>query len=180
MTVFEVLREETRAHHTAAESAAGLPAARAELIRQLRAFRAFYAAWEPWAVTAAPAGVAWSGAWRVEALDADLAALDAPVPRETTPAPTFSDNPAVIGSLYVVEGSALGGQVIAAHLERVLGVKGGGATFFRGAGAQTMPRWRAFKESAAPLVPPDGHAAAVAGARATFDAIGAALRAHWA
>lgn len=46
------------------------------------------------------------------------------------------------GLLYVVEGSALGGQMIAKHLRTQFG--GRGLRFFEGAGAATGIHWREF------------------------------------
>ncbi len=60
------------------------------------------------------------------------------VPPPTSPA-------AALGCLYVVEGATLGGQLIARHVERRLGIGAGtGAAFFVGYGADVGPRWRTF------------------------------------
>ena len=49
-----------------------------------------------------------------------------------------------LGRLYVMEGSALGAVMLGPVLERTLGLTAGMA-YFRGAGAETMPRWMAFR-----------------------------------
>ena len=51
-----------------------------------------------------------------------------------------------LGALYVVEGSTLGGQVIARHVRRALGpaLAGGGLRYFTAYGARTGAMWRAF------------------------------------
>jgi heme oxygenase len=84
--------------------------------------------------------------------------------------PSLDDVPGLLGCLYVIEGSTLGGQVItqrlAAHL--ALGVNRGGA-FFSGYGTATAARWREcgvfLTETASPL---DRDEAIVAGANAAF------------
>ena len=54
----------------------------------------------------------------------------------------------LIGFRYVIEGSALGGQVIARFLKANLGLdETGGASFFIGNGIDTGPRWRKFTEN---------------------------------
>lgn len=55
------------------------------------------------------------------------------------------DFPSLLGTLYVTEGSTLGGQIIARHLERNLDLDARrGAAFFYGYGADTGRRWRGF------------------------------------
>lgn len=52
-----------------------------------------------------------------------------------------------LGCLYVLEGSTLGGQVIARHLHRTLGLhKANGAAFLLCYGAAAEPMWAAFRE----------------------------------
>ena len=54
--------------------------------------------------------------------------------------------PALIGSLYVIEGSSMGGRVITRHLQKHLNIQpdSGGAYFF-GDGPQAHPHWRTFQ-----------------------------------
>lgn len=75
-------------------------------------------------------------------LEADLASLGAapPCPRVDWNAPSRE---ALYGALYVAEGSALGGRVIARQLDYLFGDSVEGRTFFRGTG-DTGPRWRAL------------------------------------
>jgi heme oxygenase len=52
----------------------------------------------------------------------------------------------VLGSLYVIEGSALGGRVIAPRLKRTLGLaQGRGASYFHGFGGETGAMWSNFR-----------------------------------
>ena len=55
-----------------------------------------------------------------------------------------------MGSLYVIEGSALGGRVIAPQLKRTLGLdQGRGASYFNGFGGETGAMWANFRTQAA-------------------------------
>jgi len=89
------------------------------------------------------------GRSRLERIDADLAALGltpaaiARLPRPASP-PVLSGTGA-IGYLYVWEGAALGGAVIARHVRRNLEMTpSSGAAFFAGDEAEVGPRWRSF------------------------------------
>lgn len=55
--------------------------------------------------------------------------------------PPLATKPALLGALYVLEGSTLGGQVIARQLSKA-GVPE--SCYFQGYGALTGPRWKAF------------------------------------
>jgi heme oxygenase len=56
----------------------------------------------------------------------------------------------VMGSLYVIEGSALGGRVIAPKLRSTLGLEQGrGASYFHGFGGETGVMWSNFRVLAA-------------------------------
>jgi heme oxygenase (biliverdin-IX-beta and delta-forming) len=87
---------------------------------------------------------------------------------------------AALGSMYVMEGSALGGQLIARALAERLGIRADtGASYFHGWGAHTGRQWKAFRELAeqrlgGPAQAADRVAAGVA-ACATFAALGAAF-----
>lgn len=107
---------------------------------------------------------------------APLLTLAAPTHQELGPAPVPTSDAAAWGALYVLEGSALGGQVLARHLERALGPSLPLA-FFRGAGADVGGRWRAFCRALETHVPAGEADALVHGARATFDRFHASLAA---
>jgi heme oxygenase (biliverdin-IX-beta and delta-forming) len=111
---------------------------------------------------------------------ADLHALGqarckAPDPTTTIP---LGGEAAALGSMYVIEGSALGGQVIASALAERLGIgRDSGAAYFHGHGEHTGRHWREFRtlaESRLSHSAQDG-AAAVAAARETFRALSAAF-----
>jgi heme oxygenase len=58
--------------------------------------------------------------------------------------PEIIDQAQAFGALYVMEGSTLGGQVIAKMVEKQLGLATG-TTFFKGYGDQTLKMWNDFK-----------------------------------
>ncbi len=103
---------------------------------------------------------------RQSLLEADLAALGS-APSHDALTWTAPSREALYGAIYVAEGSALGGRVIARQLDYLFGDAAAGRTFFRGAG-DTGPRWRAFL--AALDQASDEHAMPqlVAGAEASF------------
>lgn len=55
------------------------------------------------------------------------------------------DLPSLLGAMYVMEGSTLGGQLIARQLQKTLHLsEGKGDAYFRGHGDQTGPMWKEF------------------------------------
>lgn len=84
-------------------------------------------------------------------LTADLKSLGMS-DKEISGIETFGDLPALdspektFGSLYVVEGSTLGGQVISRHLKQKFGFdESNGAAFFSGYGKNTGKMWNDFR-----------------------------------
>jgi heme oxygenase len=62
-----------------------------------------------------------------------------------TELPDLSSPASILGCLYVMEGSTLGGQFISAHFEKTLGLKRGeGLSYFSGYGTHTGKMWRTF------------------------------------
>jgi heme oxygenase (biliverdin-IX-beta and delta-forming) len=100
---------------------------------------------------------------RVAALAADLATLGA-APRPALPPPLLIGEDAALGAAYVLEGSSLGGVVIAARVERDLQVRA--TSYLRLHGRDTGARWAAF---AAQLALHPQSAQAEAAACAVFD-----------
>ncbi|MBW4026569.1 MAG: biliverdin-producing heme oxygenase [Acidobacteria bacterium] len=143
----------------------------------LAAYCGFYATWEFAAANILHPVLAAAVRERskLPLLEADLAELNYSEVVEPLPSfllPDFRQDAQLIGSMYVLEGSTLGGQLIARHLERKLGLKNGvGYSFFRCYGSQTSERWTAFKALAEHLTPPDSIDAAILAARQTFVAI---------
>ena len=153
MNLLQRLKIETAFAHDRAEEAFDLQTR----TRSLRAYRdllarlyGFHAAWEPRAEAALADAEFFCGRRKVRLLRADLGELG------MTPAaisglalcePTVAmRSPAEVwGSMYVVEGSTLGGAVIARHVERSLGLgRHSGCHYFRCYGENVRPMWTAF------------------------------------
>jgi len=111
-------------------------------------------------------------------LRADLAALgvDAGSLPRATALPDVQDFGRALGVLYVLEGSTLGGQVLAREVAR--GAAGAPTSFLNGAGDDTATRWTSFGRFAEAQATraPRLEAQAVAAATETFAALAAWLR----
>ena len=121
----------------------------------LAGFDAFLRAWEPRIHAALPERLqSWFRPRRrggfasadVEWLRS-VAGLSLPTPAAHAAATLpLADLAGVLGSLYVIEGSALGGRVIAPQLKRTLGLdQGRGASYFHGFGGETAAMWSSFR-----------------------------------
>ena len=144
------LRAATRDHHQRIDGLMDLRrlAERDHYARVLQVFDAFLPAWERAVLAGLPP--AWHG-WlarrsRRPFLARDLQALGLADDRDDVRFPPFATAPCAWGSLYVMEGSALGGQMIT----RTLAASGldarNGAAYFHGWGDDTPAMWREFRE----------------------------------
>ncbi len=90
--------------------------------------------------------------------------------------PPLKGTAGVLGAMYVMEGSTLGGQLIGRHVERVLGLESGrGNSFFLGHGEETGAMWREFCAELETRVPESEGDAVVASAKEMFRMFGAWL-----
>lgn len=110
---------------------------------------------------------------RTALLQADLRALDVEAgfvaALSTCPPPGLTTAEAAWGTLYVLEGATLGGQVIARHIAATLGIgPGNGAAALVPYGDQAGPQWRAFKAALEATAPDLDQDAVVDAARAAF------------
>lgn len=177
------LRDATATRHADIDHLLALrtPFGRPHYVRVLQAFAAFLAGWEPRMARALP--VAWHD-WfaptcRLALVERDLAALGAARVPPSGALPALDSGTAALGSLYVLEGSALGGQFIADQARRQLGLTPeAGTAYFSGCGAATMTRWREFLDRLGADIDaaPGGRARAVQGAMDTFDALADTFR----
>jgi heme oxygenase len=167
----------------------------AHYVRVLQVFLTFYTGLQP-ALTAAlhRAGYHYALADRIDWLRRDLADLAAqhPPTGPTHPTPTtlptdtvwhLATAASIAGTLYVIEGSTLGGQVIARRVQAALGVDAArGARFFNGWGEVTGQKWQDYWQFATSICGPADEAmtaSAAVAAVATFNAIERALDAAW-
>ncbi len=96
---------------------------------------------------------------------------------------TFADLPnldskeRIFGSLYVIEGSTLGGQVISRHLKGKFDIdETSGAAFFSGYGKDTGKMWNGYREAVTNFAESGADAEEIiAGANETFEKIGKCL-----
>ena len=119
----------------------------------LSRFRSFYAAWEPAADdtgdSLAP-GLR-TGRQKLPLIDDDVCYLGLQTVERLPVYDAYglAKWPVMLGSMYVVEGSTLGGQFIARELEQRLGLTGGfGYSYFLGYREATGSRWKEFGKQA--------------------------------
>ncbi len=87
-------------------------------------------------------------------LEQDLAFYGLPLPTPAWDGPSITSDGALIGCLYVLEGSTKGGRVIFRRMSRVLGISDeGGGRFFNGYGRSTEAHWQEFWKFAAHYCP---------------------------
>jgi len=184
-TALAELRLTTRADHDRIERILRLdePMPLARYAAILWRFDAFLRAWEPRVHAALPERLqSWFRArrrggfasadveWLRSVGEIALPPVEAPA-AATLP---LADLPEVLGSLYVFEGSALGGRVIAPLLRRTLGLgQGSGASYFHGFGGDTAAMWSNFRVLAALEIgdSPRDTVRACTSARRTFGAL---------
>lgn len=184
VTIRDLLRDGTQAHHARAEASLPLldEALTVERYRELLArLLGFYAPLEQRLSDASWSRIGLDPARRRKAplLVADLRAL-ALTDAQIAALPRCGDLPAVralsdaLGCLYVLEGATLGGQLVRRHVAARLGLgPENGCAFFAAYGDTVGPMWREYQQRLAALVE-GGDAEAVEvvdAARRTFDAL---------
>lgn len=173
------LRAATRPAHDTLESALGLLDERLDLqayTAMIGRFYGFWHGWEPQVAALLQDEAFLAPRRRLHLLVADLAALGvsphtvAALP--LCPHPMLRDAVEAFGSLYVMEGSTLGGKVIQRNAGRRLGLDDrSGCTYFAGYGTQTGAMWRMFLAKLDQVPAADAERTAI-GALATFERLG--------
>ena len=164
----ERLRGDTAAAHAALEAELDLlhDLTRPRLVRVLQRFAGFHAGWEPAVARLLDEPALFEPRRRLPALHADLLRLGAAPDGEAWPVAPWMDGPAAAwGSLYVMEGSTLGGQVIGRAL-RAAGIDG--LSYFDGRGRNAGRLWRELRGRLDARPEPERVSAA---AIATFEAL---------
>ena len=153
-TVLDRLREETRAAHDAIERVfdwEGRLATREGYRALLGRLHGFHAVWEPAAAALLNDPALFEPRRKAHLLARDLVHLRlAPEAVARLPRPGGDAAPRTreeaLGGLYVLEGSTLGGQVIARHLLRALAVgPATGGAYYAAYGEAVGPMWRAVR-----------------------------------
>jgi heme oxygenase len=154
---FAELRLTTRAEHDRIEHILRLtePMPLERYAAILCGFDAFLRVWEPRIHAALPERLhGWFRSRRrggfasadVEWLRSVAGIEPLPVSAKQAAAIPLGDLAEVLGSLYVIEGSALGGRVITPQLKSMLGLgQGRGASYFHGFGGETGVMWNNFR-----------------------------------
>lgn len=153
MTLLERLKTETRAAHDRIEAAIDLDrrmASRESYRDLLIRFYGFHRAWESAAAQMAPDRSFFRSRCKTQLLARDLAALglesdDIMRLPQCLPLMPLTAPAAVLGSMYVVEGSTLGGAIIARDVENRLGLTAEtGCAYFRSYGRNVAAMWKSF------------------------------------
>lgn len=146
MGVADVLRERTRAEHDRIELALDWESRvrdRARYGDWLARLHSFYAVWEPAIAAALDAPAFVDPRRKLPLLERDLDALGvAPRPAGEAPAYPFTSPAEALGAFYVLEGSTLGGMLIAEAVRRQLAYD---PMFHGGYGRETAAMWRQFR-----------------------------------
>jgi heme oxygenase len=156
LTLTARIRQGTSAQHARCETQVELGAmassieAYGDALEIFQKLQEFVMAHTAAAVALAPAELG-AGLRRARArVEADLRALGRPA-RTAGPELTvadLSDLDGQLGAWYVLEGSALGGRVIARRIRDSLGDAAGALSYFSGEGHGTAARWQRFQSFA--------------------------------
>jgi len=178
MTLLERLKIETRPAHDRIEAAIDLDrriASRDGYTKLLIRFYGFHRAWESAAGALAQERDFFESRCKTALLVRDLVALGlgedeiGQLP-QCDPLMPLPCSAAVLGSMYVVEGSTLGGAVIAREVERRLGFDAAtGCAYFRSYGREAAVMWRRFGAMLQDASSPETDDVIVVAAQKTFD-----------
>jgi heme oxygenase len=180
VSLIQKLRHETALAHERIERDLDIEARLVDVDRYRALVERLYGFHAPWE---AAAGVAFADEGFFEErrklglLCRDLMTLGhssesiARLPVCSSPPPTAS-RAEMFGALYVMEGSTLGGAVIARLVRRRLGfMAGGGCDYFSAYGPRLGAMWTAFRERLETVASPETDDHVVAAANRTFEAM---------
>lgn len=186
--LFEHLKQSTATAHRRLEAALDWMSpdfSRDDYRRLLRRLLGFLRPWESMVAQFLPDGASamFDERRKTPLLERDVAALDGPSPEPIEFAapeqlPHVGSPAEAWGSWYVVEGSTLGGQLLARHFHARWNLsEAAGLTYFTGYSSQTGARWAEFRRAAEASVGAAAYAAAAVAAGETFEKFGAWLTA---
>jgi heme oxygenase len=182
------LRTATQAEHAATEGTVPLMSPSLTLAQYGDTLARMYRivrAWDTWAAANAPDDLQpiLHARRRAALLADDLHTLGLPtpedkdIPHQRMQSTRVAGDPRAVflGRMYVMEGSTLGGQLLARHVEERFGfAEGRGDSYFRGYGEATGERWRQFKALLEEL-PQDHAETVIASAKNMFVLFGEAM-----
>jgi len=175
MSLLARLKSETRSAHEDIERAVDLAESFLCLDRYrglLARFYGFHASWEAQAEAAVADPAFCAPRRKLGRLVRDLTALGMGNTITSLPLCLVDPMPtraAALGSMYVVEGSMLGGALLAKEAERRLGLtRVTGCAYFRSYGPSLGLMWKDFQAYVEDAVPAQQHGAAVDAALNTF------------
>ena len=182
-TAIDLLRARTREQHRAIEMLMRMDAdfSLAHYSSALQAFESFLAQWEPLVTNALPSCLqSWARSLhRLGLARRDMAALSIPPLPHACIDLDLTDKAAALGSMYVLEGSTLGGLVIAQRLASRHGIDAhNGGAYFSGWGTDTPMMWRSFRQRLESEIgsAEEARMRAATAAAATFEALSMTLR----
>jgi heme oxygenase (biliverdin-IX-beta and delta-forming) len=186
--LLQTLKAETRPHHERAEGVVRLMSPELDVPGYRRHLEALYGLHSPLeaAIDAALGGrfpeFRLAERWKAPLLREDLRVLGHDESSlERLPQLSRRSLPGVpeaLGTLYVLEGSTLGGQIILRHLlKHFAGLPAGNFIFFRAYGESVGPMWKSFGEALLRACPePELVPRVVRGAQDTFESFESWLR----
>lgn len=180
--LFERLKLETRPMHDELEKALDFMRADMTLEDYLRMLQRFYGYYFVFEGTLRTLELPFAYHEKVPALVDDMNALGMS-DDEVRRLPLFTNQPSletknrILGAMYVIEGSTLGGMVLQKHFGQKFGLEAGaGLSFFIGYGPQTMPHWQEFKKKVTEHHDEASADEVVDSAKKTFEALSFALQ----
>jgi heme oxygenase len=179
----DVLRRETASDHEAVEGSIPLMAEDLDTDRYVAVLKQLYGIVVAWEELLADISPDWLQEIRIPRrrqgmLRDDLAYFGIEAAPQPTPTlPPIRSLTELLGAMYVMEGSTLGGQLIARHVERVLHLEPGiGDAYFRSHGDKTGTMWKEFCEVLRRRIPDAEARDAVFSAKKMFQAFGTWMR----
>jgi heme oxygenase len=171
----EQLRRKTLPDHNAVEQSVPLMDDELDVDTYVSCLRKLHGIITAWEERAAPDAPAWiqpllAARRRGHLLTLDLAWFGVDPPGGAKPTlPEMRDTASLLGAMYVIEGSTLGGQLIARRVELVLGLTAGhGNAYFCGHKERTGQLWKEFCDALRTKVPDGETDTVIAAAKAMF------------
>jgi heme oxygenase len=168
------LRNRTEAAHIKLEDGIGFSKrtmSEAGVCRFLERMHGFFRAWEPWVAASAIDPGLFGPRRKLGLIEADLRRLGS-TDLGNLPAYPMPFDPAtpenVMGSLYVIEGSTLGGLVIRKWLKDAPWMPDGGFAYFYSYGREAPAMWRAFQDILVGFATPTNADAIIEAANDTY------------